>query len=645
MDSILLSINPKTSAPPSTDDAPDAPPPMEQFQAVMKRLSDGMSQSTSSGKTKAPRVNPPGVRSHKDIRNHKPDASKTAGFNTAHNGHQTAADSATGSIPASHPLISWVQIETPASPANKLSKDGSVAASSANASGKIIVSAKSSAMSQEHLPQPNFPGPAAPVNGKANSLLQAGSKINPTTAASAADGVEPASPLALAEIKLADLLVPVTAGKATAESDSNTSNKQTSPAVVLQRLSASSQAGAGLYSSVDVTASESETNAQIPGAAPFSGGMNEPDIPLLAETEVHPGQMGSIEPHVQAVATGAQTSPSALNGDNGAYDSHAAGGDAAAKTTNSNLDPASPEKNSTPDVGKNLPSAPAIISSHAPVAAEIAGSNVAAKNASADVTLDNHGDLAPSHLSVSSQNVNGTAVAQQVMPMNMAEKQNKFTGMSGQKLPGNSAPSAKPVTPALANRAILPTPSPSPGPLATAIDASATTSDATAKTTSTVMANGSPISSSPAQLVARTQDLMAMQVVYLNQSGADSLRVVIRPDANLQLSLQLQQHDGGIDVQVRMDQGDYTSLNQHWAALQQHFELRGIRVAPLTTEASFSGGGGEGFRQSSQSHGQFSEEEAHLATSGVLSPGYLATTTAASASASTPLSERWETWA
>jgi hypothetical protein len=616
MDSILLAINSKTSAPPSTDDAPDAPPPLEQFQAVMKRLSDGFPQSASSGKAKSPRANPPGVRSHKDVREHKPDSSQAAGSKTTHDGHQTAAVSATGSASTSHTFISLAQVETATLPANKLSNDSPAVASAAGAGGKMAGPAKSGAMGREQLPLTNFQGTAAPANGKAGSGLQAGAKAGPAARSAAADDLAPGSPPGPAALELADL----------------------------QRLSASAQAGAGLYPSADVTVSGFKANTLVPGAARLSDGMIESDISFLAGTEIHPGQADSVEPDVQTAGT--QISPSAMDGNSRAGDSNAVAHDAAAKTINSNIVPGSPQNSSIPAVANNSPTTPPATLSHAPVAAEIAGATIAAKNPPAEVALKDHGDLASLQASVPTQNAHGTAVAQQSVQMKTAAKQNKFTGVSGQKLPGNSASSGRTDLPAFTNRAILPTSNPAHGPLTSAIAASTATGDAAAKTTSPVLTNGSPVSSSPAQMVARTQDLLAMQVMQLHQSGLDSLRVVIKPDTNLQLSLQLQQHNGGIDMQVRMDHGDYTLLNQHWAALQQHFELRGIRVAPLTTEASFSGSGGEDFQQSPQSHGQSFEEEAVPAGSGAsLVSGYPLPALAASGSAPGTEPRRWETWA
>ena len=137
-----------------------------------------------------------------------------------------------------------------------------------------------------------------------------------------------------------------------------------------------------------------------------------------------------------------------------------------------------------------------------------------------------------------------------------------------------------------------------------------------------------------------------MHTVQLRESGANSLQVVIKPDAGLQLSLQLQQRDGGIDVQARVDHGDYNLLSQHWGELQQQLDSRGIRVAPLSNPESFFGSGGESYQQPPKSHGQLVEEEiTPTGTYNVVASGYSPTAATMATPASTTLSRHWESWA
>lgn len=135
-----------------------------------------------------------------------------------------------------------------------------------------------------------------------------------------------------------------------------------------------------------------------------------------------------------------------------------------------------------------------------------------------------------------------------------------------------------------------------------------------------------------------------MQAVRLRESGADELRVVIKPDAGLQLSLNLRQRNGGVEVRAVLDRGNFDLLNRHWPALQQQLETRGVRVAPLSRAEDSFGGGGEGFRQPTTPHGQHPRDDTDLAeTPAVLVPGL--PTATATASASATLARNWETWA
>jgi hypothetical protein len=66
------------------------------------------------------------------------------------------------------------------------------------------------------------------------------------------------------------------------------------------------------------------------------------------------------------------------------------------------------------------------------------------------------------------------------------------------------------------------------------------------------------------------------------------MQVVIKPDAGTQLSLELRQQGGNVEVQAVLHQGDFNHLNQQWPDLQQRLEERGIRLAPLTDEGAAS---------------------------------------------------------
>src|SRR5215471_6066050 len=77
----------------------------------------------------------------------------------------------------------------------------------------------------------------------------------------------------------------------------------------------------------------------------------------------------------------------------------------------------------------------------------------------------------------------------------------------------------------------------------------------------------------------RARDMISLQALRLCELGADSLHVVIKPGAGLQLSLHLKTHSGVVDVLARLNHGDFHSLSPHWNELQRQLLMRGIRLA------------------------------------------------------------------
>lgn len=519
----------------------------------------------------------------------------------------------------------------------------------------------------------NLPQILMPAGNRGSLLLQAGLEIKATTALATEEDTVLPGLLQTAEMKSASLAAAGNPVEPNSTATIKQPNAQPSSTDSLERSPTSAQESGTTFTSTGsatalrLTAADFAVNVSVPGTSRLSSEVGELGIDTPLGMKVFPGQTG-LQPSPTSEATsGAQTGTAVLNKKDGAGDSDAAAQAGAGKTVNAKTNPVLPEavitsgavKNSPPpQTGSSLAAAgagntPATAPSHgqtatpnsAPSAAKIAGPDSAVQNPSAGVALNNHGDSSASHTSIPSPFASGTGVAQQETPMKMAAKQNKFAGAIEQKLPGNSTLPGKQVLPPPSEHLTAPAAGQSQNSYPQAVAASVASSDAPAKMISTAISSSSTISPSSAQTVERTQDLVAMQIVQMRDSGADSLRVVIKPDAGLQLSLQLQQHDGGIDVQARVDHGDYNLLNQHWGELQQQFEARGIRVAPLSTAEHFSGGGGEGFHQPSRSHGQLSEEDAAPTPTGAHAPGYPSLATATSASASTTSSRRWETWA
>jgi hypothetical protein len=90
----------------------------------------------------------------------------------------------------------------------------------------------------------------------------------------------------------------------------------------------------------------------------------------------------------------------------------------------------------------------------------------------------------------------------------------------------------------------------------------------------------------------RAQDMIAVHAVRMVDSNLDSMRVIVKPGAGLQLAIEMRQHNGAIDAQVVVQQGDSAHLSQHWPDLQQRLEQRGIHLADLDAGTqNFSGKG------------------------------------------------------
>jgi len=144
--------------------------------------------------------------------------------------------------------------------------------------------------------------------------------------------------------------------------------------------------------------------------------------------------------------------------------------------------------------------------------------------------------------------------------------------------------------------------------------------------------------------VERTREMISLQGVQVRAAGASEMRVVIKPEMGLELSLHLRLREGGVEVQAVLERGNFGLLNRHWPELQQQLELRGVRVAPLANAEPTFGGGSEGSRHPTTAHGQPAGDDAELpAMAAALLPGL--TPAPATASASAISSRHLETWA
>ncbi len=92
------------------------------------------------------------------------------------------------------------------------------------------------------------------------------------------------------------------------------------------------------------------------------------------------------------------------------------------------------------------------------------------------------------------------------------------------------------------------------------------------------------------QALERTHDIVALHALRIRDAGTDHLHVVIKPGAGVQLSMELRQHEGRVQVQVWMHRGDFDFFQRHWKDLQERFESRGIELGDLQRHPSFQSG-------------------------------------------------------
>ncbi|HUA68880.1 MAG TPA: hypothetical protein VMA13_10070 [Candidatus Saccharimonadales bacterium] len=388
------------------------------------------------------------------------------------------------------------------------------------------------------------------------------------------------------------------------------------------------------------------TITSVAVSTPRTDSVGKTPVRALAETEVGTSQTDSRLTQVPNWFSNKPAFNASQDESNGAGDTQPALEPIGNKITNPKDISESTGTISISDTDKSVPPYIPVAANQILSAAEFAGQNFPVKSPFANAISKNQVGSPSSQTAKTPKITDGTAAAQQEMPMKMAPKQNKFTGATEQKLPGSSTLTGGQNMPSLKEHTIAPATAQTNNSFTPIIGASVVTDNISTRMNSAGVLNLPSASLSSPQAVERTQDLITMHTVQLRESGANSLQVVIKPDAGLQLSLQLQQRDGGIDVQARVDHGDYNLLSQHWGELQQQLDSRGIRVAPLSNPESFFGSGGESYQQPPKSHGQLVEEEiTPTGTYNVVASGYSPTAATMATPASTTLSRHWESWA
>ena len=241
--------------------------------------------------------------------------------------------------------------------------------------------------------------------------------------------------------------------------------------------------------------------------------------------------------------------------------------------------------------------------------------------------------------SASPPNAHGIPAAKQDMTMKKAEKMQKVAGPGEQDLPGNSATGSEelPKGQKISEKAA------SHGEKvdSTAIELPTRVSTSVESPSATIT-SAAPAASLDTRVLERTHDIVALHAMRLTDTGADSLHVVVKPGAGIQISLELRQSARGIEVSASLHKGDYDQLSQHWPDLQQRLEARGVRVGTLTPSENYTGTGHH-FHQSKQQSSQ--QESLHAGAFAEFALAGSMTEAPAARAARASAYRGWETWA
>jgi len=306
-----------------------------------------------------------------------------------------------------------------------------------------------------------------------------------------------------------------------------------------------------------------------------------------------------------------------------------------------------------PTAGKADPSdSPAGASKTTDLAKEFVSSDPASTNSAAEsATISSLPEISAAPVvkvklaAATSAGTSGIPAAKLDIPMKNTGKMNEIAGLTEKVLPGNAGLAADENN--LPRPAIPPLATASNGPMAAYSDSAAHVQQSSsalggASASSAII---SPVVDLRSRALERTHDMVALQATRLVESGSDTLHVVIKPGAGMQLSLELRQQGDGIEAQAVLQRGDFNHLNQHWPELQQRLEQRGIRLASLTGNETALTSDGQG---GSQPHSQPESPDADGLAAGAfaefaLSGPALPSPTPSSASRSSH--RGWETWA
>jgi hypothetical protein len=89
----------------------------------------------------------------------------------------------------------------------------------------------------------------------------------------------------------------------------------------------------------------------------------------------------------------------------------------------------------------------------------------------------------------------------------------------------------------------------------------------------------------PSQSVLHALETLRVRIHHgageLRAAGLGSMSVVLRPNPETEMQLRLTLSNGQIEIDARMQRGDFTGLNAQWGQLQHTLSVQGIRLNPL----------------------------------------------------------------
>jgi hypothetical protein len=111
-------------------------------------------------------------------------------------------------------------------------------------------------------------------------------------------------------------------------------------------------------------------------------------------------------------------------------------------------------------------------------------------------------------------------------------------------------------------------------------------------TRDTALVSKPPASIASAGILHELRVAIPSHAVELKQSRAEAMTVVLRPDSQTAIHLQLLGKNGLVDVQAHLEHGNFQALSAQWGELQQTLSVQGIRLGELRDAGAgpFSGG-------------------------------------------------------